>query len=240
MDEPLTCPCGGVVNTRPDLHGWYRCPVCETGYSSLSHEALATESARRSQRERAYARRSRPRLGSGSTGSRVRKSVGRVVLTALLALVASCAMSAADPEPVNYTGAEACYEAFYAAVEGYERFVGPVSEECRFLPSGYLLRVVPDAAQNCPGATSGTIGCHNTRHYIWVEAGMSDQITVYTSVHEWFHALLYCETGSSDVAHSTWEVWGRYRGSALAHPPYWPPQIAQELAVKLADVGHCE
>lgn len=154
----------------------------------------------------------------------------------LLWPIVGCAVSAAEPAPRNYTEAMACYEAFDAAREGWERYVGPVPDKCQHLTWEYRLELQSDL--ECPPTSSRTLGCHNTTHWIHIQAGMSPERTVETAVHEWMHALSQCVTGHPDNDHTNPSVFGEDRGR-VPRGAEWEPETAQQYAISIAPVGPC-
>jgi hypothetical protein len=161
----------------------------------------------------------------------------RTVALALNLLMYACAVSGVDPAPRNHAEAFACYEAFDAAREGWELFVGPVPKRCQYLDTSYRIEIMSDP--HCPppeGENQVAIACHNTLHWIRIQAGMSEERTVEASIHEWFHALEACVNGDPDNHHSDPNVFGEDRGRV---PHEGGDETAQRYAISVAPVGPC-
>lgn len=159
-----------------------------------------------------------------------------VLVTLILWPVVGCAEGEATEGPTNHAEAFACYEAFQAAVQGWEEFVGPVPDRCQYLDMEYHLEVTDDLG--CSGDLTDVIGCHNdSQRWIHVRAGLTQVRTVEASVHEWFHALHECVYGNPDHDHENPDVFGPDGGRVPEHGRV--QYTAQRYAIARAAVGPC-
>lgn len=201
------------------------------------------------------AKPSRSNTGESVCSQPYAPRVGKLSAALALTLVGCAVGDVESPRP--RTDGMACYEAFDAAAEGWEMFVGPLPPQCQHLDEVYRI-VVTDGPMPCMGSDPGrVVGCHlanvNERgeravgeRVIYIAADLSDTGRVDQSVHEWMHALSYCvrwdapgyQTDLVDGAndHADVRVWGTNPHDKSIR---LDPDSAQSYGVLVSAIGPC-
>lgn len=164
--------------------------------------------------------------------------VPRVVSLMLLlwaSALASCAVGEVG-EPRPHIDGNACYESFHNAVEGWERFVGPLPEKCQRMDEKF--EIVISDHMPCTGDVSGkVIGCTGPGWFITIRAGIGETKMANTSVHEWLHALEYCMYGDdANNEHADTRVWGEHPHDQTQ---VLDPTNAKDFGIATSAIGPC-
>jgi hypothetical protein len=142
----------------------------------------------------------------------------KVAAIVVLMFVCGCSVETgapvppAPPKPVPvYDQAGSCVDAFSAALDAYETVRGPVAEECTTIDRHYKVTITTPAELEV-FCGKGRLACmvpgSKTHGSIWIRQRDPEREMWETAIHEWIHAISYCDTGDGQATHDAEELYG--------------------------------